>query len=190
MRRLASLLAAAVIAGCVSRSTPVPTRAAQRVGTAGQPTATVSATDARLVIPVARAARWQWYRSTTPQDYREYAWEFVVAAPFGEGAARTYRFGSYLFKPTGATPASGALADLLAAGQATVWEPTASGGSAAAWGQIAVEALGDSAVAIRITAPATLARLFAHRPATATVIALTPEARETSVTVPITYAQP
>jgi hypothetical protein len=60
---------------------------------------------------------WQWYLPKTAGNALEYAW--LVAL---ENESQVYRLGFSLFKPPGASPRKGSLADLLRAGQVDIWK--------------------------------------------------------------------
>ena len=172
------------LAACTGPGRPLPASAPMPQA----PAAIVGPAAARFVVPVERATAWRWSTPATAANALEYQWEVVLAN--GAGAEQPYQFGFSLFKHPEDTPGAGPLSALLSAGQATVWEPT-SGGSmeAAAWGRVAVAAVGDSAVAITVTDPETLTRLFATRPVVAVVVTQSPGQVERRSKIAIAYTE-
>jgi hypothetical protein len=90
-----------------------------------QPTAVVTARSAEFFIPVAHDGLWRWYRTTTPDNDLEYCWQIGVSSRGVE-----YELGFYLFKFPRSAEGVGDLAQLLKAGQGSLWRRhPADGGS-------------------------------------------------------------
>ena len=190
MHRPVAVVLVSVILGACAGASGSASPAAADVAVTNSASAlrgTVGPSEARIVIPVEpQAGPWRWNAPDTPENRREYGWQVELAD--STGTAWRYQFGFSHFKAPGATSGSGSLADLLAAGQATIWERTPTGGGqAVAWGRVHVRALGDSAVVLSIIDPATLERLFASRPTTATVLTATPGRPEERMPLALTY---
>ena len=148
----------------------------------------VSSTVAEFAIPVGDpgVGAWRWKRAETRDDGLEYRWGVRVTT-----GGQEYEFGFSLFKFPGAAEGSGSLEDLLRAGQASLWKlaPGRSGGTVVKTvksAKVLVSAK-DETVLIQITDAALVQLLFGEHPATARVVAKTPETTEAEVVVPVQY---
>lgn len=74
----------------------------------------VSRHRAHITIPLGRAASgtWHWYTARTPDNLLEFEWAVRI-----EADTVAYHVGFKLFKPAGARPKGGTLADLVRDGQ-------------------------------------------------------------------------
>ena len=148
-----------------------------------QATAVVTARSAEFFIPVAHDGLWRWYRATTEDNDLEYDWRIGVSS-----RGVDYELGFSLFKFPGKAEGRGDLAQLLKAGQASLWRRETDSGSLVAGAKVSVVAR-DGGVVIRVPDEATVRLLFADRPATAKVIARTPDMVDNSKVVSISYRE-
>lgn len=155
--------------------------------------ATVTSTEARFDFPIAPRPAWDWHLATTPDNHLEYRWSVKLT-----NGDTQYSLGVSLFKFPGKAPVTGTLAELLNAGQDTVFQhrPTdsteKSGKFSSADAKVTHTLEGDTLI-LRVTDPASLALLLSQTPGTATFQISTPGAEERSWDVPIQYvpaAQP
>lgn len=133
-------------------------------------------------IPVGRGTResWRWYGSATPDGRAEYVWSIQL-----DGDS-THAFGFKLFKFPGSTERAGTFAELLRAGQADV--ATVTGHVERVLRGVRPMVRGEDSVLVVELRDATLiARMFARKPATVTMITLSPYAETSSRRVPVTY---
>ena len=90
--------------------------AAVALGAALKATGVVTPLGAEFLIPVAHDGPWRWDRCETPDNFREFRWEISVRSRDAE-----YQFGFSMFKFPGSKEGAGDLAELLKAGQASLW---------------------------------------------------------------------
>lgn len=183
MRRrewLSLAVVASAFAAC-ARPLPPPPRPLESTTHAW---AVVTPANAEFSIPVSRGYRWRWARSTTADNASEYRWEIGLTSGQDE-----YHFGFSLFKYPGSKEASGDLAALLKAGQASVWRRTPSGGGSVVEEAKVSVSPADGRVIVRVSDPATLRLLFADRPSKAKVLTRTPETGEVSSEIAISYRE-
>jgi hypothetical protein len=150
-----------------------------------QPTAVVTARSAEFFIPVTHDRQWRWYRTTTPDNDLEYCWQVGVSSGGVE-----YELGFYLFKFPGSAEGVGDLAQLLKAGQASLWrrrDPD-DGGSVVTGAGVSV-VVRDGGVVVRVSDAATVRMVFADRPSTAKVLTRTPDTDNESKKVTISYRE-
>jgi hypothetical protein len=142
-------------------------------------TAVVTAAEATFTIPIGTRPVWQWNLRSTPQGHREYQWEV------GDVAERAYGFS--LFRAPGAAPGQGNLAQLLAAGQNSVWEGTRDGGGRHV-GTVRVRPTsGSSAVEIVVVEKEAIDKLWAMRPQTVQVVTRTPDLGDHKYSIPVIF---
>jgi hypothetical protein len=156
--------------------------AAIAVGAELQPTGVVTALVAEFSIPVVHEGPWRWARANTPDNNLEFRWELSV-----KGRDAEYQFGFSLFKYPGSKEGAGDLADLLKAGQASLWKIASDGGGSLVPGAIVSATAGDGRVVVRVSDPASVRLLFGDRPAVANLLTRTPDSSPESHQVSIEY---
>ena len=149
-----------------------------------QPVVVVTPSTAEFVIPVVHEGPWRWYRTDTSDNAREFRWELGVKSRSGD-----YQFGFSIFKYPGSKERTGSLADLLNAGQASLWKVGPSGEGTLIEGA-KVSALADrGGIVIRLSDPASVRLVFGDRPAAARAFAETPDADHQSQDIAVEYRQ-
>jgi hypothetical protein len=141
----------------------------------------ISLQEVRLVLPVGRHDLWRWRNAETPDNQREYGWEVVIDSAEARG------FGFYLFKFPGLPPASGSMAQLLRAGQRSVWERTSRHVERVVQQGRIVLSPADSGLAVTITDPWTIDFLFGNRPSTGVMRLQNPGRDLTTIRVSFKY---
>ena len=134
-----------------------------------QGSALVTPTLVRIEIPLGRSTSepWRWNDAATATGRAEYVWSAVLDGD------TTHAIGFMLFKRPGASPAQGHFAELLRAGQASLWlvmghrervvprvRPTLRGE--------------DSSLVVELHDSAVIATVFARRPQYVTFKTLSP----------------
>jgi hypothetical protein len=146
----------------------------------------VSASEARVVFPMAELDTWEWCLPETRQLDLEYSWTATVA-----NGEQGYTFGFFLFKCLRSGPTRGAFDMLLRAGQMGVTELHSSGGGGRFMKDVKVATVTSAARLTLVVRDArTLRLLFSERPVQATLRAQLPGEPNVIREVPITYSQP
>jgi hypothetical protein len=121
------------------------------------PRALVTPTHATFGFPVAQRAEWEWNLGGEADGLLEYGWNVYVpreSRPHYSFGFSRFRFSDELER--------GTLADLLAAGQRTVWEVDGLSGRAIP-GKVHVR-VADGGILIELTDPNLIAQLFGAGP--------------------------
>ena len=123
-------------------------------------TVTRNLVEVRLPLEQQAGATWKWNRAETPDNGCEYMWQASVA----NGGAK-YSFGFYLYKFPGAIPASGSLAGLIKAGQASVFRESGD----LVQNAVVKVSTEDGHVVLRISDRNLIQVMFGSRPETVTI---------------------
>ena len=145
------------------------------------PQLVVSASEARLEIPLPYQQSWQWNLESTRDDELEYQWDAQV-----DVADTTYAVGFYLFKYPGTLPAEGQLSALIASGQTSIWRGVA-GSPSDLEASLQADLREDRILVIRILNDEMLRRLFAARPDSALITKRMPGVDVIEHSIPIRY---
>lgn len=145
-------------------------------------TAFVSKKEARFVFPVPVRSEWKWRQPETKDNMQEYRMDVGV-----ENEGRKYSFGFYLWKRAGATPASGSFADLIRAGQKSVFGRTSAGMNSIIRDAGINTKLDKNMLVITIRGQENVERLFSAHPADVTFEIKVPDETPTKKTVMVTY---
>jgi hypothetical protein len=154
------------------------------LGAALQATGVVTPLGAEFLIPVAHDGPWRWARSETPDNVREFRWEISVKSRDAE-----YQFGFSMFKFPGSKEGAGNLAELLKAGQASMWRIVSDGAGSLVEGAKVSATAGEGGIVVRVSDPASVRLLFGDRPAVAKAFAQTPDSSPESQEVSIEYRE-
>ena len=168
--------------GLVGKLAPAQSSAPAPVAGKEEFTATVTNAEAKFEMPRPSQKVFQWRQAVTKDNGREYQMAVKVT-----NAARQYYFGFYLWKRPGATPQSGGLDDLLAAGQKSLFERVEPRRNQIIRGANLKVRSNDGSVVITVSGKGDVARLFSGRPAEVTFEITLPGEPTVSRTVPITY---
>lgn len=144
--------------------------------------AVVKGGEARFTLPVPQRPEWQWRRSETKENGREYAFNVKVV-----NDGRSYSFGLFLWKYPGARPGRGKFSALVDAGQKSVFERTPNGRSVIVRDLgVKVKVDGERLI-ITVSGRKNVERLFSERPSVVTIETAILDETPTSRTVPVTY---
>ena len=144
--------------------------------------AVVKRNEARFVLPIPPKSEWKWRLRETKNNAQEYRLDVSV-----ENGGTKYAFGFYLWKRSGATPRSGDLSDLIAAGQASVFGRTSDGMNRIIRDAGIKLKLNGEMLVITIQGQKNVERLFSSRPPDVTFAIKVPDESPTSKTIPVTY---
>ena len=144
----------------------------------------VTALVAEFFIPVAHEGPWRWARAETSDNALEFRWEISLKSRDAE-----YQFGFSMFKFPGSKERAGNLAELLKAGQASLWRIASHGGGSLVAGAKVSATAGDGGIVIRVSDPASVRLLFGGRLAVATAFAQTPDSSRAPQEVSIQYRE-
>ncbi|MEO0560131.1 MAG: hypothetical protein AAF170_18335 [Bacteroidota bacterium] len=146
-------------------------------------TAVVSESTAAFVLPVSNRAEWVWSAEETPNNAPEYHWEIGVT---NEGEA--YQFGFWKFKHPSLEPTRGSLSDLIEAGQESLWQEKAGGGSSVVMSAgVRVTPIGQGRILVSIEGRENVARVFSSRPKEAMVVLASLGEQKIEQTIEIVY---
>jgi hypothetical protein len=125
--------------------------------------AIVKPSQAQFFLTVPKRPKWSWRLPATKDNGQEYRMDVTLR---NEG--REYTFGFYLWKRAGASTQSGDLADLIEAGQASVFERSEPGRMTIIRDAGIKLKLDGTLLTIQIRGSENLKRLFSSKPSEAT----------------------
>jgi hypothetical protein len=144
--------------------------------------ATVSKSEAVFVMPFEERDKWFWRRADTRPNQQEYRMDVTL-----KNQDKEYTFGFYLWKRADARPGSGSFKDLIAAGQKSLFERSASGLMTIVRDADVKVKVKDNHLEISLKDSADLQRLFSGHPTEAIFKIKYPDAPEVSQKVTIVY---
>ena len=112
----------------------------------------------------------------------EYEWQLDVKSKGEE-----YQFGFSFYKFPGSKERTGSLAELLKAGQASLWKMSPEGAGSAVEGARVSATAGDRRIVIKLSDPAYVRILFGDRPPIAKFVTRTPDGSRDVHEVSIEY---
>jgi len=168
------------LAVLVSQLACVHSRLQPAAGEQGLPLK-VSSREASVRFPVENRSYWEWNRPQASGWSLEYEW----AIELGEEPIVAFGFHLFNIRPQ---PAGGTLAELLKAGQVSVWRSEGSRRLILEGAKLSVAAE-DSAIVFNITDAPTLDLLFGSHPLSAVLIAHTPYQAQTVTPVRVVYSK-
>jgi hypothetical protein len=146
-------------------------------------TALVTKNEAKFVLPVPDRPEWKWRRPETADNMQEYRMDVAV-----ENEGRKFAFGFYIWKRAGSEPQSGNLADLIRAGQKSVFGRTPQGMNSIIREAGIKTKLDKNMLIITIRGKENVERLFSAHPAEVTFEIKLPDETPTKKTVAVVYA--
>lgn len=149
-----------------------------------QSTVVVRPLIAEFTIPVAHEGPWRWARAETSDNSLEFNWILSV-----KSGGEKYQFGFSYFKYPGTKERTGNLAELLKAGQASLWKIKSDGAGTLVVGANVSATAGDGRVVVTMSNPADVRLLFGDRPPVATILTRTPDDSPKQQEVSIKYAE-
>jgi len=145
-------------------------------------TALITKTEAQFVLPVPIRPEWKWRRPETEDNAQEYRMSVAVENDGGK-----YSFGFYLWKRAGAQSQSGTLAELIKAGQTSVFGRTAAGMNTIIREAGIKSKLDKNTLIITVRGQKNVERLFSGRPAEVTFDIRVPDEVPIARTVAVAY---